>query len=83
MRSIPQRELRNDISSVLRDVSAGESVEVTVRGKTVAELRPPRNRALTPRAHVVALLTQPSDATWLDEIRAGRNADERDERELT
>lgn len=83
MRSIPQRELRNDISSVLKDVSAGESVEVTVRGRTVAELHPPRNRALTPRARVIDLLTQPSDSTWLQDVLDDRDADERDERTLS
>ncbi len=39
-RAIPQRELRNNISSVLRDVEAGSSVQVTVRGRPVAELVP-------------------------------------------
>ncbi len=43
MREIPQRELRNEITKVLRDVAAGESVRVTVRGKPVAELTPVRS----------------------------------------
>ena len=38
--TIPQRELRNDISAVLRRVAAGEEFVVTVSGRPVAELRP-------------------------------------------
>jgi prevent-host-death family protein len=37
---IPQRELRNDISSVLRRVEAGETLRVTVRGRPVAQIGP-------------------------------------------
>lgn len=37
---IPQRELRNDISAILRRVAAGEEFVVTVSGRDVAELRP-------------------------------------------
>lgn len=39
-REIPQRELRNNVSAVLREVEAGERVRVTVRGRPVAELVP-------------------------------------------
>jgi prevent-host-death family protein len=39
-REIPQRELRNNISAVLREVEAGDAVRVTVRGRPVAELVP-------------------------------------------
>lgn len=38
--TIPQRELRNDVSGVLRRVEAGEEFIVTVSGRPVAELRP-------------------------------------------
>lgn len=40
MREIPQRELRNNVTAVLREVEAGESLRVTVRGRAVAELVP-------------------------------------------
>jgi len=43
MREVPQRELRNEIGRILREVVAGESVRVTVRGKPVAELVPIRD----------------------------------------
>jgi prevent-host-death family protein len=37
---IPARELRNDVSGVLRRVEAGERLRVTVSGRPVAELIP-------------------------------------------
>lgn len=40
MKRIPQRELRNDVSAVLRRVSAGEQLRVTVSGHDVADLLP-------------------------------------------
>lgn len=38
MASIPQRELRNDCSGVLRRAEAGEELEITVDGRPVARL---------------------------------------------
>jgi prevent-host-death family protein len=49
-RTIPQRELRNNISAVLRAVEAGETFTVTVRGRPVARVVPPS--AETPRTEV-------------------------------
>ena len=40
MRDVPVRELRNDVSAVLRRVEAGESLRVTVRGRPVAAIVP-------------------------------------------
>ena len=40
MTSIPARELRNDVSAVLRRVEAGERLTITVSGREVAELVP-------------------------------------------
>jgi prevent-host-death family protein len=37
-RTIPQRELRNDISAILRAVEAGDTFTITVRGRPVARL---------------------------------------------
>jgi prevent-host-death family protein len=39
-RTIPQRELRNDIGRVLREAEAGTEFLVTVRGRPVARLGP-------------------------------------------
>ncbi len=48
MVDIPARELRNDVSAVLRRVEAGERLRVTVSGRPVAELVPlaPRPQSL-------------------------------------
>lgn len=40
MDDIPARELRNDVSAVLRRVERGERLRVTVNGRPVAELVP-------------------------------------------
>jgi prevent-host-death family protein len=40
MERIPQRELRNDVSAVLRRVRAGERLRVTVAGRDAADLVP-------------------------------------------
>jgi prevent-host-death family protein len=40
MADIAARELRNNVSSVLRRVEAGEHLRVTVNGRPVAELVP-------------------------------------------
>jgi prevent-host-death family protein len=48
-RTIPQRELRNNIAEVLRDAEAGMEFTITVRGRPVARLGPtnlPRERRL-------------------------------------
>ena len=40
VRTIAQRELRNNLGRVLREVEAGEHVRVTVAGRPVADLVP-------------------------------------------
>lgn len=40
MVDVPARDLRNDVSAVLRRVEAGERLRVTVSGRPVAELVP-------------------------------------------
>lgn len=40
MTDIPARELRNDVSAVLRRVESGERLRVTVNGRPVAEIVP-------------------------------------------
>jgi prevent-host-death family protein len=42
---IPARDLRNDVSAVLRRVESGERLRVTVSGRPVAELAPLPQRA--------------------------------------
>lgn len=43
-RTIPHRELRNNSSAILRDVQAGESIEISNHGEVVAILVPPTQR---------------------------------------
>jgi prevent-host-death family protein len=38
MKTIPQRELRNHVSRVLRQVEAGERMRIAVDGRPVADL---------------------------------------------
>lgn len=48
-RTIPQRELRNNIAEVLRSAEAGTEFTITVHGRVVARLGPadhPRERRL-------------------------------------
>jgi len=39
-RTIPQRELRNNIGQILREAEAGTEFTITVRGRPVARLGP-------------------------------------------
>lgn len=57
VRSIPQRELRNDNAKVIEAVVAGETFLVTRNGEPVAELRPvqPSRRTFISRAEIAAL----------------------------
>ena len=50
MTDIPARELRNNVSAVLRRVEHGEHLRVTVSGRAVAQLLP--------------LPTQPTSMAW-------------------
>ncbi|MHB1836168.1 MAG: type II toxin-antitoxin system Phd/YefM family antitoxin [Solirubrobacteraceae bacterium] len=75
-RSIPQRELRNDIARVLREVAAGDELTVTVRGRPVAELRPANAaaRRLAPVGAVAReLRALGPDRDWADEQLADRD----------
>jgi prevent-host-death family protein len=47
MSEIPARELRNDVSAVLRRVEGGEALTVSVSGRSVARLSPLATRPTT------------------------------------
>lgn len=47
MPDIPARDLRNNVSAVLRRVEAGERLRITVSGRPVAELAPLQTRPRT------------------------------------
>jgi prevent-host-death family protein len=62
MKTIPQRELRNRISRVLREVEAGERMRITVDGRPVADLVPVAGvrRTFVPKEDLVLLLRRAS-----------------------
>jgi prevent-host-death family protein len=71
MRTIPQRELRNQIARVLREVEAGETLRITVDGRPVADLVPIREspRTFVPREDIVGLLGRaPLDAEFARDV---------------
>ena len=69
---IPQRELRNNVAGVLREVAAGRRVRVTVRGRAVAELVPVSERsAFALRSDVETVLAEaPLDAGFAADVDA-------------
>ncbi|MFD0362024.1 type II toxin-antitoxin system Phd/YefM family antitoxin [Nocardia sp. GCM10030253] len=52
MKTIQQRDLRNDSGKVLAAVEAGESFTITRNGKPVAELKPLTRRTFVPIAEL-------------------------------
>jgi prevent-host-death family protein len=50
IRTITQRELRNQSAEVLREVEAGRTIIVSRNGTPVGELRPIKRRRFVPRA---------------------------------
>lgn len=77
---IPQRELRNNVSEVLRRAEAGQRFTVTVDGRPVAELGPlTRPRGMAPAAGLAELLARhPVDDEWRRDLQAQRAADAAD-----
>jgi antitoxin (DNA-binding transcriptional repressor) of toxin-antitoxin stability system len=87
MKAVAVRELKNRLSAYLRDVSRGEIVLVTDRGRVVAELRRPTSEALLSpsdlaleRLHATGALTPglPNDPDIYRPtgVRVRRSADE-------
>ncbi len=81
MKTIPQRELRNRISAVLRRVESGERVRITVNGRPVADLVPigGARRTFVPREEISQLLRRaPLDPAFRRdiEVATGSTVDE-------
>jgi prevent-host-death family protein len=77
MTVIAQRQLRNQISALLKRAEQGEHFTVTVDGRPVAELGPlaiARKPAAADRLATVLGRT-PVDPTWAGELRDLRDAD--------
>lgn len=79
-RTIPQRELRNDVAAVLREAEAGTEFTVTVRGRPVARIVP-LDEALRPRRDVdretlLRIFAEtPVDEGWAAELAEMRAAE--------
>ncbi len=79
-KSIPQRELRNDVARILREAEAGAEFTVTVRGRPVAHLGPPEEKPVR-RASVDGetlarlLAATPVDDGFARDIAATREAE--------
>jgi prevent-host-death family protein len=68
-RTIPQRDLRNNVAAILREAEAGTVFTVTVRGRPVAQLGPPAAptgpRTDVDRETILDILALPIDADAL------------------
>jgi prevent-host-death family protein len=68
-RTIPQRDLRNNVAAILREAEAGTVFTVTVRGRPVAQLGPPAvptgPRTDVDRETILDILALPIDADAL------------------
>lgn len=68
VKQIAQRDLRNDVSDILRQVENGETFVVTVGGRPVAELVPYDRRRWVPRAVVEQILALPTPVGMLEDM---------------
>lgn len=77
MTVIAQRELRNQISALLKRAEQGERFTVTVDGRPVAELGPLASvHKPAPADRLAAVLREsPVDGAWTGELRDLRDAD--------
>ena len=77
MTTIPQRELRNNISDILRRAEEGERFTITVAGRPVAELGPPPGATggATSAELWRLLQSRPVDPEWAGELARMREED--------
>lgn len=69
MRTIPQREFRNQSGEILRQAEAGQQFAITVDGRPVAVLGPYHKRQWVPKADVLKILrTGPADPTLFQDL---------------
>jgi len=83
MTTIPQRELRNNVSDVLRRAEQGERFTITVAGRPVAELGPPASvrRGASVGDLWRILEENPVDSEWFDDLMRMREEDRADARD--
>lgn len=68
MTTIPQKELRNNVSDVLRRAEAGEEFTITVAGRPVAELGPVARRHWVSYEQIKAIFAGPADPAWAADL---------------
>lgn len=69
MATVPQKELRNNVSDVLRRAESGEEITITVSGRPVAQLGPARTRRWVRGSELAELAALPPDPTLAEDIR--------------
>ena len=77
MPTIPQRELRNSVSEILRRAEGGERFTITVDGRAVAELGPlvAGRRPAAPERLAAILSEATVDPAWSAELERMREED--------
>ena len=83
MGTVASRDLRNHTAEILRQVSAGASVTITVHGATVAEIRPvhsTRKQFLTKADLVELIASRQADPGLTEDLQrlAGETTDDLD-----
>jgi prevent-host-death family protein len=69
MKTIPQRDLRNHCSEILREAEAGQQFSITVDGRPVAVLGPaPRERWVAKERLSEFAQSLPEDPTFFEDI---------------
>ncbi|MEJ7817928.1 MAG: type II toxin-antitoxin system prevent-host-death family antitoxin [Thermoleophilaceae bacterium] len=68
MSSIPQKELRNNVSDVLRRAEAGEELTITVAGRPVAKLGPAAKQRWVGGVALTAVFETPAPCTLASDL---------------
>jgi prevent-host-death family protein len=80
-RTIPQRELRNDVAAILREAEAGTEFTVTVRGRPVAKVgpidAPPERRRFVDRETLLRIFRESpvDEKSWAADLAEMRAAE--------
>jgi prevent-host-death family protein len=70
MKTIAQRELRNQSGEILRQAEAGQQFTITVDGRPVAVLGPYQKRQWVPKEELLKVLRGlPPDPSLMDDLR--------------